>query len=107
MRLHSTASKKKGSTKNLHNWANEQRKQYHLKQQGPTKISTLTDDRLKRFNDVGFSCELHDDVWQEQFDMFKVQIKSSSDYQKLSDDNQKLRSWLYKQSLLYKKPNPM
>ncbi len=50
----------------LARWVKRQRRQYKLKLEGD-KNSTMTDERIKILNDIGFVWDSHEVVWNERF----------------------------------------
>lgn len=50
----------------LARWVKRQRRQYKLKLEGNMN-STMTDDRIKILNDIGFVWDSHEVIWNERF----------------------------------------
>lgn len=55
----------------LARWVKRQRRQYKLKLEG-NKNSTMTDERIKILNDVGFVWDSHEIIWNERFNQLKA-----------------------------------
>jgi hypothetical protein len=86
----------------LAQWVKRQRYQYKLKMEG--KRSTLTDDRVKTLDQIGFIWSSHDAVWEQRLSEL-AQYKRThnncfvpSSYQ----DNPQLAVWVKRQRRQYK-----
>ena len=86
----------------LAQWVKRQRYQYKLKVEG--KRSTLTDDRVKLLNQIGFIWSSHDAVWEERLDdllMYK-QIHQDCVVPSNYPPNPQLAVWVKRQRRQYK-----
>ncbi|KAL3937414.1 MAG: hypothetical protein SGBAC_007484 [Bacillariaceae sp.] len=87
----------------LSRWVKRQRYQYKLKQE--KKISTLSDERVKQLEEVGFVWDYHAEMWEErraELEEFKGEFGDCnvpSHYPK----NRKLSAWVKCQRRQYKR----
>ena len=49
-------------------WVNSQRVEYKRRKEKGDGISSLTDDRIKRLDDIGFTWDVFEELWGSRFD---------------------------------------
>jgi hypothetical protein len=87
----------------LARWVKRQRRQYKLKLKG-NKTSTMTDDRIKSLNDIGFVWDSHEIIWNERFNQL-VAYKQTFGHCRVpsySKEFPQLASWVKCQRRQYK-----
>lgn len=73
-------------------WVKRQRHQYKMKQDG--HHSTLTDDREKKLEDLGFCWDSHTAVWEERLDEFIDHKRQHGETAISQTNNPKLLIWV-------------